>query len=74
MESPQERDLKHRYLQRAICEYEYSPAPEYEKARMTSRAFAEGTVDLDPQADVEICADGAWVTARVWVPKEWVEL
>jgi hypothetical protein len=69
----QEAELKERYLRRAICEYEYSPAPEYDKSRMSPQAAEAGTVDFDPKADVEICRDGAWVAARVWVPKEWLD-
>jgi hypothetical protein len=72
VDSLQERKLKESYLRKAICEYEYSSAPEYDNSRMSSQATAEGTVDIDPEADVEICKDGAWVSARVWVPKEWL--
>ena len=69
-------DLKKRYLQKAIDEYEYSPALEYDKCSMTARAAKEGTVDFDyhnAESDVEISRDGGWVTARVWVPKKWVD-
>jgi hypothetical protein len=72
----QECDLKERYLRKAISEYEYSPAPEYEKKHMTSKASNEGTLDFDydkPESSVEISRDGAWVQARVWVPKKWIE-
>ena len=68
--------LKKRYLRIAIAEYEYSPAPEYVKRRMSRRAVSQGTVDLDPsdaESDVAISPDGAWVTARVWIPKEWLK-
>ena len=68
--------IKKRYLQIAIREYEYSPAPEYEKTRMSSQAVKEGTVDFDyknAESDVEISLDGAWVNARVWVPKGWLD-
>jgi hypothetical protein len=70
--------LKHRYLRKAIEEYEYSPASEYERSEMTSKAAHTGTVDFsydDPDRDVELSppGDGAWVTARVWVPKEWLD-
>ena len=51
-------------------------ASEYDKLRMTNRAAEEGTVDFDyhnSKEDVEIGRDGAWVRARVWVPKEWID-
>jgi hypothetical protein len=69
--------LKRRYLQKAIDEYEYSPAPEYEKSRMSPRAAESGTLDLDyddPERDVDLSnsGSGAWVNARVWVPKGWL--
>jgi hypothetical protein len=66
--------LKRQYLQKAIDEYEYSRAPEYQKRAMTARALSEGTVDLDYEDTdkVEISQDGGWVTARVWVPKSWL--
>jgi hypothetical protein len=73
---PQGNRLKRLYLRKAISEYEYSPAPEYEKTCMTTRALKEGTLDFDygnPESDVEISRDGAWVNARVWVPKEWLK-
>ena len=71
-------ELKKQYLQKAIDEYEYSPAPEYDKSRMSSRAAQSGTLDFgyhDPEKDVDLCniGSGAWVNARVWVPKEWLE-
>src|SRR5258708_3492876 len=69
--------LKKRYLRRAIAEYEYSFAPEYAKKRMSRRAVNEGTLDFDSnEADssVEPSLDGAWVTARVWVPKRWLQV
>jgi hypothetical protein len=71
-------ETKQRYLQKAIDEYEYSPAPEYEKSRMSSRATQSGTLDFDyddPETDVDLSnnGDGAWVNARVWVPKEWLD-
>ena len=68
--------LKKRYLHKAISEYEYSPAPEYKKSRLSSIAAKEGTLDFDYKnagSDVEISRDGAWVNARVWVPKEWLK-
>jgi hypothetical protein len=69
-----EVETKRHYLQRAIDEYEYSWAPEYDKRAMTPRAVSEGTVDFDyGETDkVEISTDGAWVNARVWVPKSWL--
>ena len=69
--------LKKRYLRKAIREYEYSPAPEYDKRNMSPMALEQGTLDFDYQneeSDVEIAPDGAWVRARVWVPKEWLDL
>ena len=69
-------NLKKRYLQKAIDEYEFSPASEYGKRNMTVRAAKEGTVDFDyhdAESDVELSRDGGWVTARVWVPKEWLD-
>jgi hypothetical protein len=74
--SQSKRELEKRYLHAAISEYEYSPAPEYEKSRMSSKAAEHGTLDFDSKnagADVEICRDGAWVKGRVWVPKEWLK-
>ena len=71
-----EQQLKKNYLRKAISEYEYSPAPEYEKTRMTVRAMEQGTIDFnygDAESDVEVAPDGAWVKSRVWVPKEWME-
>jgi len=68
------KELKKLYIQRA-AEYEYSWAPEYKKRTMTKRASSKGTVDIDP-ADVErveVSPDGAWVPAKVWVPKEWLK-
>lgn len=69
-----ESEIKRRYLQKAIDEYEYSWASEYEKRAMTPRAVSEGTVDLDygDTDEVEISQDGAWVRAKVWVPKSWL--
>jgi hypothetical protein len=67
--------LKRKYLRKAISEYEYSPAPEYDKRTMTRRAARGGTVDLDHSSAataVEIGIDGAWVNARVWIPKDWI--
>ena len=71
-------ELKERYLRKAIEEYEYSPTPEYDKTRMSSRAAESGTLDFDyhdPERDVDLCnaGTGAWVNARVWVPKEWLD-
>jgi hypothetical protein len=71
-------ELKQRYLQKAIDEYEYSPAPEYDKPNTSSRAARSGTLDFDyhdPDGDVVLCnaGTGAWVNARVWVPKEWLD-
>lgn len=76
MDSQSEAELKKAYLQKAIREYEYSPAPEYEKSRMSTKAAEQGTVDFDyhdAESDVEVAPDGAWVSARVWVPKEWLD-
>jgi hypothetical protein len=40
---------------------------------MTRRAMRTGTLDFDWQnAKVEPSDEGAWVAARVWVPKEWL--
>jgi hypothetical protein len=69
-------DMKKRYLLKAIEEYEYSYAPEYDKTHPTLVAVSEGTLDFDyhdPESDVKISPDGAWVNARVWVPKKWLE-
>jgi len=71
-------ELKKQYLQKAIDEYEFSPTPEYEKSRMSPRAARAGTLDFDyhdPEEDVDLCniGSGAWVKARVWVPKEWLD-
>ena len=74
-ESQLKMELKRRYLRKAISEYEYSPAPEYERSRIGSKAAEHGTLDFDyknSESDVEISSDGAWVKARVWVPKEWL--
>ena len=71
-----EAALKREYLRHAIEEYEYSPAPEYDKSRMSNLAVAEGTLDFEyhnPELAVEISVDGAWVNARVWVPKRWLK-
>jgi hypothetical protein len=68
-----ESEIKRRYLDRAIEEYEYSWASEYEKRAMTPRAVSEGTVDIGGDIDeVEVSLDGAWVKATVWVPKSWL--
>lgn len=72
---PAEIDIKNKYLQMAISQYEYSPAPEYEKRRMSIKAATKGTIDFDyhdAESDVEVAPDGAWVRARVWVPKDWL--
>jgi hypothetical protein len=64
--------LKKRYLRTAIAEYEYSFASEYARRRMSRRAVTGGTLDFDPTEPdslVEPSVNGAWVTARVWVPK-----
>jgi hypothetical protein len=77
MDLPPDATLKTRYLHKAIGEYEYSPAPHYEKATMSPRAVEQGTVDFDyhnEESDVEIAPDGAWVRARVGVPREWLGL
>jgi hypothetical protein len=71
-------ELKKQYLRKAIDEYEYSPAPHYDKPHMSSRAAQSGTLDFDyhdPERDVDLCnvGSGAWVNARVWVPKEWLD-
>ena len=70
-----EHKLKEQYMQRAIEEYEYSWSSEYDKRAATPRAVSEGTVDLDSaDADrVEVASDGAWVPARVWIPKTWLD-
>jgi hypothetical protein len=76
MDSQQEIELKEHYLRIAIDEYEYSFAEEYDKSDMTKKASKEGTLDFDyhnAKEDVEISRDGAWVRARVWVPKEWLD-
>jgi hypothetical protein len=76
MDLQEEIELKERYLRRAINDYEYSFALEYDKSRMTTRAVKEGTVDFDyhnSKKDVEVSRDGAWVRARVWVPKEGID-
>ena|SRR5581483_4189855 len=73
--------LKQQFLRKAMVEYEYSPAPEYDKKRMSARAFRAGTLDIDysnSTRDVELSftgsvCDGAWVSARVWVPREWLD-
>jgi hypothetical protein len=66
--------LKKRYLRKAIAEYEYSPTPEYKKSRLSPIAAKEGTLDFDSKnVEIEISRDGAWVNARVWVPKEWLK-
>ena len=69
------KKLKQQYLDKAIAEYEYSWAPEYERKAMTRRATRKGTLDFeydDANRDVEVDHTGAWVKARVWVPKEWI--
>ncbi len=73
--------LQKQFLRKAIDEYEYSPAPEYDKKRMSPRACRAGTLDIDyanSTRDVELSfngsvCNGAWVTARVWVPREWLD-
>jgi hypothetical protein len=43
---------------------------------MSSKALIQGTLDFDydkAQSAVELSTDGAWVNARVWVPKEWLD-
>jgi hypothetical protein len=75
MDEKTQTRLKTRYLRKAISEYEYSPASEYEKSRMSALAARDGTVDFDyknAESDVEISMDGAWVKARVWIPKGWL--
>ena len=74
---PAHAELKKQYLRQAIEDYEFSPAPEYDKPHMSSRAAHAGTLDLDyddPERNVDLSNDGsgAWVNARVWVPKEWL--
>jgi len=72
----EEISLKQKYLRKAIDEYEYSPAPEYGKSRMSPLAATHGTVDFEydkADSSVELDTNGAWVNARVWVPKEWVQ-
>ena len=71
-----EAALKQRYLRKAIDEYEYSPAPEYDKLSMSPLAATQGTLDFDydkADSSVELSINGAWVNARVWVPKDWVQ-
>jgi hypothetical protein len=74
--SSQQSELRKQYLIKAIEEYEYSFAAEYDKTQLTSKAASEGTLDFEyhnAESDVEISPDGAWVNARVWVPKKWLE-
>jgi hypothetical protein len=76
MDSQMDAALKTKYLRKAIREYEYSPASEYEKSTMSPMAVEQGTVDFgyqNEESDVDIAPDGAWVRARVWVPKEWLD-
>jgi hypothetical protein len=76
MDSQPGIDLKKLYLRKAIREYEYSHAPEYEKSKMRPMAVERGTVDFDynnAEADVDVAPDGAWVRARVWIPREWLD-
>jgi hypothetical protein len=45
---------------------------------MSPRAAESGTLDFDyqgPERDVDLSINGsgAWVNARVWVPKEWLD-
>jgi len=43
---------------------------------MSPLAATQGTLDFDyDNADsaVELSIDGAWVNARVWVPKGWIQ-
>ena len=71
-----EAALKQKYLRKAIDEYEYSFAPEYDKLTMSPLAATKGTLDFDyhnADSAVELSMDGAWVNARVWVPKEWLQ-
>ena len=66
------KKLKQQYLDKAIAEYEYSWAPEYEKKTMTQRATRKGTLDFeydDADRDVDVTPNGAWVKCRVWIPK-----
>jgi hypothetical protein len=42
--SPQQSELKRRYLLKAIEEYEYSFSAEYDKTHITSKAASEGTL------------------------------
>jgi hypothetical protein len=72
----QQIEMKKKYLLKAIEQYEYSFASEYDKTQLTEKAAAEGTVDFDyhdPESGVTISPDGAWVRARVWIPKSWLE-
>jgi hypothetical protein len=51
-------ELKRQYLGKAIEEYEYSPASEYDKTQMSSRAAEVATLDFDyddPERDVDLC-------------------
>ena len=67
-------ELKRTYVEQAIADYEYSWAPEYDKRAMSPRAVAEGTIDVayDDTERVHLSQDGAWVIARVWIPKSWL--
>ena len=70
-------ELKQKYLRKAIDEYEYSHAPEYHKLRMSPLAVRQGTLDFNydsADSEVELDIHGAWVNARVWVPKEWLQI
>lgn len=67
--------MREQYFRKAIDEYEYSPAPEYDKSSVSSKAATQGTLDFDyddAQSAVELSTSGAWVNARVWVP-EWLD-
>ncbi len=57
MDSRSEAEVRKAYLRKAICEYEYSPAPEYEKCRMSFQGAEQWTVDVDyryAKSDVEL--------------------
>jgi len=66
---------KEQFLKKAIAEYEYAHASHYEKSALTLLAREQGALDFDyhdAERDVELAPDGAWVMARVWVPRAWM--
>ena len=69
-------ELKRQYLRKAIEEYEYSPASEYDKPQISSRAAECGTLDFDyddPERDLCNAGTRAWVNTRVGIPKAWLD-